>query len=101
MKYTVYGFSALTTIWTIVMALVIIIQCTPVQYFWNREIPGGKCIDADAYYFSTGLSSTIIMVLVLALPLPLIWKLQISLSRRFGLAVIFLMGALYVHPHRR
>ena len=98
MKYAVYGLSALIITWTIVISLVVVVQCNPVQYFWNRSIPGGKCINNDAYYFATGLSSTIIMITVLALPLPLIWKLQVSLSRRLGLAVIFLMGALSVHP---
>jgi hypothetical protein len=53
-------------------------------------------MNANDFYFAVGLTSTIVLVAVLFLPVPIIWKLQVSKTKRLGLALSFTIGALYV-----
>ena len=96
MRLSVYGLTAFTIAWVLAMMLVVIFQCNPVQFFWNREIAGGHCINANDFYFAMAVVSTVVLVTVLFLPVPIIWTLQISYTRRLGLAFVFTIGVLYV-----
>ena len=97
MRLSVYGLTALTIAWTFATVIVVIFQCAPVQYFWNRGIAGGHCVDAYDFHVAMGVLSTVVLVTVLILPVPIIWKLQVSSTRRLGLAFVFTIGALYVN----
>ena len=66
--------------------------CRPVAYFWDRLIPNGTCINIDAFWrvippfnISTDLATMII-------PIPIVWKLQVSKMKKFGVILIFLTG---------
>ena len=96
MRLSVYALTAFTIAWVFAMVIVVIFQCAPVQFFWNREIVGGHCINANDFYFAMAVVSTVVLVAVLFLPVPIIWKLQISYTRRLGLAFVFTIGVLYV-----
>ena len=96
MRLSVYALTAFTIAWVLVMMIVIIFQCAPVQFFWNHEIAGGHCINGNDFYFAMAVVSTVLLVTVLFLPLPIIWKLQVSYTRRLGLAFVFTIGVLYV-----
>ena len=96
LRRSVYGIGAFILAWTIATTLMVIFQCRPVECFWDRESDGGSCIDANPAYFATGLISSVTLVVGLLLPLPIIWKLQISYLRKLGLGLSFSIGALCV-----
>lgn len=96
MRLSVYALTAFVIAWTLAMVIVVIFQCTPVQFFWNREIARGHCINANDFYFAMAVVSTVVLVAVLFLPAPTIWKLQVSHTKRMGLAFVFTIGVLYV-----
>ena len=96
MRLSVYALTAFEVTWVLVMVIVLIFQCTPVQFFWDREIAGGHCINASHFYFATSVVITVVLVAVLLLPVPIIWKLQVSYTRRLGVAFVFTVGVLYV-----
>lgn len=96
MRKAIYIVGVWDTVWTISTVLVTIFQCNPIKFLWNREIQGGKCVNSDVFYFACSLTSTITVVTVLLLPLPIVWNLQVSISRKAGLAISFSIGTLYV-----
>ena len=96
MRKAVYTIGVWDILWTISTVLVTILQCTPIDFMWNQNIHGGKCINSDAFYFACGLTSAATIVTVLFLPLPIVWKLQVSKWRKTGLAISFTIGAMYV-----
>ena len=96
MRKAFYIIGAWDTLWTISTVLVTIFQCHPVDYFWNRTLRGGGCINSDAFYFLSSVTSTVSVITVLCLPLPIVWKLQVSTSKKTGLAISFTIGALCV-----
>lgn len=72
-----------------------IFQCFPVRKFWEPETIG-SCIDQNAFYLASAIINVFGDVAVLSLPLPIIWKLQASRSRKWSLSFLFLLGALSV-----
>lgn len=96
-RRSIYGIGTFMLCWTIATTLVINFQCITVQHFWNRKILKGSCINANDFYFAVSPTSTIVLIAVLFLPVPIIWKLQGSKTKRLGLALSFTIGALYVH----
>lgn len=79
--------------WLIAITLTVVFQCNPIHFFWNPTIAGGKCIHANRFYFSAGITSTVAIIFVLFLPLPIILRLKTTNTKKFGLAVSFVLGA--------
>lgn len=86
----------LITVWSILNAIIIIFQCTPVRYFWDKSESGGHCIQANQYYAAAAAISMIMIIAVFCLPLPILLQLKVSKGRRLGLAIAFAIGALLV-----
>lgn len=93
-----YIAAGLTVTWWVAQTFALIFQCTPVQYFWNRKIPNGHCIHENQYYAAACSISMINIIVVFCLPLPIIWKLHISRSKKWSLVIAFCIGVLYASP---
>jgi hypothetical protein len=70
-------------------------QCYPVQKFWEPDLKG-SCIDQNAFYLASAIINVFGDIAVLSLPLPIIWNLQASRSRKWSLSFLFLLGAFVV-----
>lgn len=82
------------TVWVIAYELTTIFSCVPVQYFWDKSIKHGKCIKETDYDYSMTAINIATDVLVLVLPVPWIWKLQMKPVRKYAVLCIFLLGGL-------
>ncbi|KAF2464529.1 uncharacterized protein BDR25DRAFT_155204, partial [Lindgomyces ingoldianus] len=69
-------------------------MCRPFAYFWDKTIPGGKCVNLMAAYRYIGIPNLITDVLLLVLPLPAIYKLHVGLGVKIGLFATFISGSL-------
>ena len=72
-------------------------QCIPTSYFWNRIYDvgadqGGHCVDIDAFYRSFQGPEMLVDLVIIMLPLPEIWRLRSSNTRKLGLSALFLTG---------
>ena len=38
-------------------------------------------------------------LIIVILPQPVIWRLELTRKRKWGLSAVFLLGGLYVHPY--
>ena len=74
--------------------LVAIFECTPVSYYWDKSIAGGRCIDTNAYFRWSTLLNIITDVVLLIMPLPVVWRLQMSRNIKVGLTLTFLTGSM-------
>lgn len=90
--FTVYAVGIFTTIMSIVMALLITVECQPVAYFWNRAIPGGKCWNFQQLVVAVASVDLVTGLMILPLPLPMLWGLQMSTGRKVAVAGLFLIG---------
>ena len=67
-------------------------QCIPLSYLWDKTI-AGHCIDIDALFRWSSLPNIVADVVILALPLPAVWKLNAPRNVKVGLAVTFTTGS--------
>ena len=71
---------------------VAIFQCSPVAYEWNKSIQGGTCIDEIAFARYMTIPNVVTGAIMLIMPLPLSWRLNLTVSARLGLTATFLHG---------
>ena len=92
----VWVMATVTACWYFTSTFVIIFQCFPVHYMWDRKIPGGQCIPQEALWIGSSVTSLLTDVAILCLPMPMIWNLRIPKKQKVALAGVFLLGTLYV-----
>ncbi|OQE20737.1 hypothetical protein PENFLA_c016G10152 [Penicillium flavigenum] len=74
------------------VALIIKIRiCYPIPRYWLGDQVEGSCLDQNAALVADSVISVVSDLIILILPLPLTWSLQMSLNRK--LRVIGLLGA--------
>lgn len=69
-----------------------VLTCIPLKAWWDHSVKG-VCIDVTNYYRYGSLPNSILDLIMLVLPLPVIWKLQTSRRNRIGLTLTFLTGS--------
>ncbi|PSN72940.1 hypothetical protein BS50DRAFT_606772 [Corynespora cassiicola Philippines] len=82
---------AISVAWTISFSFVVVFQCTPIERVYNRTIPG-HCISFFWQRWTNAISNLATDLAIFLLPMPAISHLQMSLSARISLAVLFGMG---------
>ncbi|KAL9619442.1 MAG: hypothetical protein Q9160_005953 [Pyrenula sp. 1 TL-2023] len=67
--------------------------CHPFAANWDKSIPG-HCGDYMIYYRCVSVPNIVTDLAILVLPLPTLYKLQISPAKKVGLVLTFLTGGL-------
>ncbi|KAL7947870.1 hypothetical protein V8C42DRAFT_267784 [Trichoderma barbatum] len=99
-KIPIYILAVIVLLWAIAVILVTILQCQPTSAWWNRFNPTHplrpdqyKCtIDSVKFFYGNAIPTIVTDVLMLALPLPYITKLQLPKGQKWALVGIFLVG---------
>ncbi|KAM3420331.1 hypothetical protein BST61_g3613 [Cercospora zeina] len=96
--WALIGIVCLTSFFLIVFA---IIMCEPVAYFWNRVTAdpiesGGTCKDHRPYLYSNTIISIVTDCCVVALPVKLIWGLQMNRKKKVKVLSIFGLGGVVI-----
>ena len=82
---------ALVVSWWITFDILAICTCNPPRKQWDTEI-AGHCLDSYKTFVAAATPNVIIDVIILVLPLPMLWKLQVSLRRKLALVGAFILG---------
>lgn len=76
--------------------------CRPVSFYWTQYADpssGGKCVfDLYPFYIGNAAANVTTDVLILLVPIPLTWRLQMRKSQKILIIGIFLLGSLYFSP---
>lgn len=94
MTSAAYAIGGVTVAYWLSTVLVAILICRPFAYNWDKVTISGSCGDVSAYYLSTGIVNLVIDVAIVALPLPMLWGLQMKTSKKVSLTAIFSLGAM-------
>jgi hypothetical protein len=74
--------------------LVTIFECNPVEHVYNKSIPG-TCINLTAFWYCNAVYSILTDFVILALPMPIIFKLTgLNKPAKINLAIVFSLGLL-------
>lgn len=80
----------------ITIIVVINVGCRPLSYFWMRYTDPsavGTCIDIPKFFFGNGIAAMLIDVIILCVPIPIVWGLQMPTSQKLAVVSILLLGS--------
>lgn len=91
--YVVHGINAAFGAATILGACLI---CLPIAFNWDRSIPGGYCGDQKSLDLFIGVFNLLMDVIVVVLPMPVLWDLQMAAGKKVRIGGMFGLGIMYV-----
>jgi hypothetical protein len=80
--------------WTIGTILAGCLICQPIEFNWDKTIPGGSCGDQVMSFTISGVINVITDVMVLLLPMHALYHLQMATYKRVTLVTVFGLGIL-------
>ncbi|KAJ5138730.1 uncharacterized protein N7515_003578 [Penicillium bovifimosum] len=87
----IYIFLGCLCCYYVVALIVKIRMCGPIPKYWLGDAVEGSCLDQNAALIADSVISVVSDLIILVLPLPLTWSLQMSRNKK--LRVIGLLGA--------
>lgn len=71
--------------------------CRPVSYYWNQYLGAeGTCINVELFFLVLGIVNMVNDIIILAVPIPSIWALQMNKKTKVSVVGIMMLGGLYV-----
>jgi hypothetical protein len=91
------GIVALFIVWAWATSIILacFLLCQPFIYNWDTSV-NGHCGNRPAAFMVAGIMNVITDAMVIALPLPHIWKLKLNMQKKIGLTSVFGVGLVYV-----
>jgi hypothetical protein len=80
-------------IWFLVCFLMGIFNCLPIDSFWDPNIQG-TCISFEYYSIGYAVVNISTDIVILALPIRVVWNLQLPRGQKIALTLIFMLGSL-------
>ena len=77
--------------WCVAMEFLANFPVVPIQKAWLLAITG-HCLDSNRVNLGSTISNVVIDVIVLILPIPMLWKMNIQRQRKVELVGVFAAG---------
>ncbi|KAK9619045.1 hypothetical protein V6Z94_006064 [Aspergillus fumigatus] len=87
-------------LWLITMEILLGLQCRPISRFWDSDVPG-ECLNLIKFTYFTNITNLLTDIWIFSMPLPVIFKLQMSRNRKIALSFLFSIGLALVTSHTR
>jgi len=72
-----------------------LLNCRPLKWTWLNSLADPRyCFNYNIFWMASGVVEAFIDVLIIALPIKIIIGLQLNLTKKLALTVIFMLGAL-------
>jgi hypothetical protein len=81
--------------WFLAIEISVILTCRPVSALWVLT-EDGTCINFTMFFVGSGTPNVILNFIILVLPLPSIWALDIERKHKVALSSVFLLGGFVV-----
>ena len=98
-RYVCILAEAIIACYFVVCLFVTIFECKSVSYHWDKNIPGGSCINEPQFHQYNGVANLLIEFMILSLTFPMVWNLKINVRQKVTLSGIFALGTLYALGH--
>ncbi|PGH33738.1 hypothetical protein GX50_03478 [[Emmonsia] crescens] len=86
-----YGALVFITLYGLWVVLASFLTCIPVKKFWD-DTAEGSCMNRDALWLSTAIVHIITDVILLAMPMPILIRLNLPKRQRVALVLVFALG---------
>ncbi|KAK6837706.1 hypothetical protein P875_00064969 [Aspergillus parasiticus SU-1] len=97
LRYSLYFAMFFILGYFIVIIVTVNVACDPIPYFWEQytdpNTAVGSCIDIPKFFFGNGIAAVLIDIMILIIPIPITWKLQMPKTQRLAVIGILLLGS--------
>ena len=90
-KLALHIIAAFATALAVAAVFTTIFQCVPISSQWDPEL-SGHCMNYGRSIQILGVMSIVIDFILLVLPIPLVWRIQISKTNKLLITVTFMLG---------
>ena len=99
-KYVLWATGLFVSTYSTALIITMLLQCRPLSKLWDNNV-NGKCIEVDIVWMVTSSLNVLTDLVLLALPLPSLWRLQMPRRTKVQVASIFSIGSLSVTRSRK
>ena len=99
LRIILWTVGSLVVSWWITFDILAILTCNPPKKQWDTAIEG-HCIDSYGSFIGAAAPNVLIDVIILVLPMPMLWKLNVKLRRKLALIGAFAVGYWLVKSRR-
>ncbi|KAL5340231.1 hypothetical protein BJX70DRAFT_387454 [Aspergillus crustosus] len=94
LRLTIYMTLGVTIAWTTASLFSQLFSCSPISHYWTRwdGEHEGRCTSHNALLLAHAVINIVLDVAVMAIPMPVLIKLQMSLEKRIGMCMMFAVG---------
>lgn len=92
-RWSIHALNALNLSMVATTLLLVIIQCGPIEFNWDKSIRGGRCINQGWFYMTTAALTIVTDFLVLSLPFWVFLGLNMARGLKIAIMCVFLVGA--------
>ena len=79
--------------WCLVVLFMNIFSCVPVNGYWNYSLKA-RCLNPAKFYIGVAVPNVVTDVVILALPIRMVLRLQADVIQKIALIITFLTGSL-------
>ena len=94
-RWACWAILAAAIMYCIASVAVTIFQCRPLIRAFDKTVPG-SCIDTAKFWYANAGFSIATDVIILLLPMPLVWKLEVPIAQKVALMAVFAIGVFVV-----
>ena len=69
------------------------VTCIPLEAVWDLGV-GGRCMNLDRIYLGNSIPGTVIDAILLAMPVPMLLRVQVNKAQKLALLGVFALGGL-------
>ncbi len=88
----IWGLAGLLVVYYLIALVLKIRVCWPISAYWKGET--SRCLDQSALITADSIISTVTDTIILILPLPMTWSLQLPLSKKCRIGGMLAIGGL-------
>ena len=93
LKWIAWSLLVLSFLYGLVVLLEVFLICRPMAVDWNAHLDG-TCGDQIVSYLILEILGLLLDFTILVVPLPFIWRVQISWAKKISFSIIFSIGVL-------
>jgi hypothetical protein len=99
-RLLLWGTIIFTLLFGVIFVFVAIFQCSPISFFWTHwdGEHEGSCLNINAIAWANAAISIALDFWMLAIPLAQLRGLNLHWKKKIGVALMFVVGTLYVVP---
>ncbi|KAF3032876.1 hypothetical protein E8E12_004343 [Didymella heteroderae] len=95
MRICAWSLMAVSLMWGIMVVVVLLAKCQPLAYNWDKSL-NGRCANEMLFYKIGTAINVVGDFLILILPMPAIWSLNVRLSKKLQVATVFVIASMQV-----